>query len=253
MNKSDIVFSDNIDEQDSLYRYISLSQFMAFVENKELFLRKVTLWDDPWEGLDRQIPRMRDNGDLEYPNCSLAESVVGQCWTYEKDSDAMWRIYSSDKLGIMIESKASNFRTIENLKRAILVKVKYFNNENFLSKWHEINNDRSYRFAGTMALKREAFKHENEVRLLVCMQGYYDEDINPWDLKSYGFKVSPFEFVESITVDPRAEEWYVNTIKKYCDSKGFNCSVSKSNLYQNQTRFSEEIKLVQTYAPVKKD
>ena len=83
------------------------------------------------------------------------------------------------------------------------------------------------------------------------MQGYYDEDINPWDLKSYGFKVNPFEFVESITVDPRAEEWYVNTIKKYCDSKGFNCSVSKSNLYQ--TRFSEEIKLVQTYVPVKKD
>lgn len=109
--RPELSFTDNINENDSLYRYISLAQFLSLVENEELLLKKITLWEDTWEGLDKQIPRRKDDGGLEYPHTTLADSVVGQCWTYEKDSDAMWRIYSPDKQGVMIETKAKNFFT----------------------------------------------------------------------------------------------------------------------------------------------
>lgn len=250
--RPELSFTDNINENDSLYRYISLAQFLSLVENEELLLKKITLWEDTWEGLDKQIPRRKDDGGLEYPHTTLADSVVGQCWTYEKDSDAMWRIYSPDKQGVMIETKAKNFFYIKGLRHAILARVKYFNNDNFLEKIKEIENDKSYRFAGTMILKRDAFKHENEVRLLVCMQSYmHDSDINAWNIETYGFKVNPFEFIESITFDPRADQWFVSTMKKYCNSKGFTCPVTKSKLYDRS--FFKDTGIAISYIPVEKD
>ncbi len=247
----EISFTRNIDGEDSLFRYMSLAQFLSIIENEELVLKKVTLWEDTWEALDKQIPVKKENGELTYANCTLADSVVGQCWTYEKDSDAMWRIYSPDKQGVMIETKAKNFKIIKDLRLALLAKVKYFNNNNFISKNKEITDDRSYKYAGTMVLKREAFKHENEVRLLVCMQPYIqDKGINPWELETYAFNINPIDFIESITFDPRADEWFVRTIEKYCNSKGFRCPIAKSKLYEKT--FFEDVGVAVSYVPVKR-
>jgi len=38
--RPELSFTDNINENDSLYRYISLAQFLSLVENEELLLKK---------------------------------------------------------------------------------------------------------------------------------------------------------------------------------------------------------------------
>ena len=53
MNNDKVLFvSNNIDTSQSLYRYMSLAQFLSIVENRKLFLNKVKRWEDTWEGPD---------------------------------------------------------------------------------------------------------------------------------------------------------------------------------------------------------
>ena len=98
-----------------------------------------------------------------------------------------------------------------------------------------------------MALKREAFKHENEVRLLVCLQGY-EGVTNGWDIPVVGFSINPNSFIKSVTFDPRSDEWFVDTMKKYCLSKGLICPTKKSTLYERN--FYDEAKIVRRYEVV---
>lgn len=248
MNRDTILsISDNIDRLQNLYRYMSLAQFLSIVENKKLFLNKVKQWEDTWECPNDQLPIITDSGKKIISESSISSSTVGQCWTYEKDSDAMWRIYSPDRQGIMIETTVDSFFEINNLRRAVLAKVLYFNISNYIDKYNEISNNKSYRYAKDMALKREAFKHENEVRLLVCLQGYKEFE-KWWSIPVVGFEINPLSFIKSITFDPRADEWFVNTMKKYCKSHGFICPIEKSTLYEKN--FYEESKLAIKYEPI---
>ncbi len=244
MKDFNLKISDNIKEDDHLFRYMSLSQFLSLVENKKLFLRKVKLWDDPWEAPDDQIPFIDNDGNAIFTESLIVTSTVGQCWTYENDSDAMWRIYSNDRQGIMIETIVKNFYFINELRDASLAKAVYYNKSNYIEKRREIANNASYSFASDMILKREAFRHENEVRLLVCLQAYKEIE-NIWELPTVGFSIDPIIFINSITIDPRADEWYVDTIKKYCISKNFNCPVEKSSLYKKD--LYEPTKIIRKY------
>ncbi len=250
MNKDNILsVSDNIDTSKSLYRYMPLAQFLSIVETQELFLSKIKKWEDTWEGPDDQIPILKDSGETVFSESLLTASTVGQCWTYENDSDAMWRIYSPDRQGVMIETNVDAFYTIENLKRAVLGKVIYYNKDNYVKKRNEIAQNLSYRYAGDMVLKRDAFKHENEIRLLVCLQDYPEID-NLWDVPAVGFKINPYTFIKSITFDPRADKWFVDTMKHYCISKGFTCTIEKSTLYEKD--FYKTTNIVRRYVNVKK-
>ncbi len=251
MISNGLTISDNMTPGDHLYRYISLSRFISLMEHRKLFLRKVKLWDDPWEAPDDQLPIVRADGEPVKAGSLLAGSTVGQCWTYENDSDAMWRIYSSDKQGIMLETIADNFNRIDNLKDAVLARVIYFNKDNYIEKRREISGNKSYLFAGDMALKREAFKHENEVRLLICLQNYYREfqDIDVWEIPYIEFDIAPEAFLKSITFDPRSDDWYVKTMIKYCESKGLKCPIRRSSLYHKD--FYESTNIVRRYELVK--
>lgn len=241
--------SDNIDVSKSLFRYMSLAQFLSIVENKKLYLNKVKRWEDTWEGPDDQLPIITDTGKKIFTESLITASTVGQCWTYDNDSDAMWRIYSPDRQGIMIETYIDCFRDIRDLRRAVLAKVIYFNKENYIQKRYEIAENKSYRYVGDMALKREAFKHENEVRLLVCLQEY-EEIPNCWDIPVMSFDFNPQTFIKSITFDPRADDWFVTTMKQYCLSKGFSCPVKKSSLYEKD--FFKESNIVKRLVTVDK-
>jgi len=249
MDRNKIIISNNINENDHLFRYISLAQFISLVENRKLYLRKVKIWDDPWEAPDDQLPIIREDGEPIFSESLITTSTVGQCWTYEKDSDAMWRIYSPDRQGIMIETIANEFNNIDNLRRAFLSKVIYYNKRNYIEKRNEIAKNHSYFISGDLALKREAFMHENEVRLLVCLQEYSNEIDNIWDIPVVGFKVKPGSFIKSITFDPRADEWFVDTMKKYCISKKLTCPIEQSTLYKKD--FYEASGIIRKYEVVK--
>ena len=56
----------------TLYRYVSLKTFIAFVETRQAHFRKITEWDDPWEAFLSKIPSDAGDGLL------CASSLTGE-------------------------------------------------------------------------------------------------------------------------------------------------------------------------------
>lgn len=102
-----------------------------------------------------------------------ADSVYGQCWTLQRSSDAMWRIYSPKVDAVRIRSTAR--RLLESLnqirgssghREAFIGRVRYLNNQRLMSYAKKIQRQGPAVLASTILVKCPAFKHEREVRLV---------------------------------------------------------------------------------------
>ncbi len=60
--------------------------------------------------------------------------------------------------------------------------------------------------------------------------------------------VNPFDFIKSIKIDPRASDWFVDTVQRYCGRVGFTIVPQKSSLYEPESYKS--LPLVTQYVPV---
>jgi hypothetical protein len=107
---------------------------------------------------------------------------------------------------------------IEGLCNGILGKVIYFKNVEELKKQHHkiMELERGL-------FKRKAFEYEQEVRLI-------SNNIKKEMSTHVVCKLNPFNFIENILIDPRASDWFVETIKAYCSKKGFKVTPIKSDL-----------------------
>ena len=82
-------------------------------------------------------------------------------------------------------------------------------------------------FAKTLLVKRPAFKHEREVRL-ICRP--HDEGNVDSDLFSY--PVDPQELIDQIMIDPRVAEDEAEALKRDIRSRtGFKGKILRSLLY----------------------
>lgn len=224
MGRSGLILDDKLKAETKLYRYMPLSQFMHMIEKGETYLTSIKYWEDEWE-----LPISKFTKELSKKEFNSNKDLYGQCWSLEGVSDALWKIYSPSKEGILIETAASKFNLISNIKFGMLSPVIYYSDLKQAYLALEDIKDPKKTFAEGL-LKRYAFKHENEVRLIVinneeCLGKRYEncEHIN--------LKINPIEFIDSIIIDPRASEWYVETIQSYCLRSGFSIVPMKSDLY----------------------
>ena len=81
-----------------IYRIMPLSRLYELFENTENVLVKPSLWEDPFENFILKS-RVRFKNGKTY-GFNHQNGFYGQCWTRSKASDAMWRIYSSDKRSV---------------------------------------------------------------------------------------------------------------------------------------------------------
>lgn len=136
----------------------------------------------------------------------------------------MWRIYSPNKDGIMIQTTVKRLVDSINLDYSLIAPVIYFND---LQEGMEELDEKPYEahLAGAL-LKRNAFNHEGEVRLLSMPFSNNNE-------KYYELDVETNILIENIIIDPRCDRWYLNAIIKYCKRAGLNAIPYKSDLYED--------------------
>ena len=176
---------------ESLYRIVSLEGFLALLlNNQERFVRPIDCWEDTFEGymlhlLDNDEEMLQVIERLYYNISNQITSVTisnftklqrsrfacyGVCWSKNKDSDAMWRIYSYGKRGIQLIS--SKERIMDMLSQSGLTKGEY----NVYEVKYDIEDEkeavnkilvRSARIEAAYFHKRPAFEHEAEVRVLL--------------------------------------------------------------------------------------
>ncbi|SDH29022.1 MULTISPECIES: DUF2971 domain-containing protein [unclassified Duganella] len=213
------------DKQNSnLYRIVKFHHAVEILKGS-LHFSHPSKWDDPYE------TRVKHSHDY---------AMFAQCWGKKSMSDAMWRIYSQDHLGVRIKTTRAKLndaltdfvRKNKGYKRR-LADVKYEKTPAVRKKTREIVDALNGGWQPTLAAdllfhKREAFDHENEVRALL-----YCPSIDQAQ-KDVGLKVpvNGHQLIESIYLDPRAPEALTDALTRYIvDILKFKGTVQKSELY----------------------
>lgn len=239
--KNQILGIDQKDFDRSIYRVFTLDRFMQLFDNKKVTLVKPEMWEDPFENFIMKASAKTVAGD-EF-KIGFRDDFYGQCWTLQKESDAMWRIYAKKKNGVKVKT------TIRKLITALyescndfpelscfIGKVEYLRKE----KIKEILTDPEFLTSylldstgkgqvKTLLIKRFAFEHEKEVRIV-----FHDQKrANP--LRSQGlyqFEINPYDLIEEITFDPRMDKVEYNNYCQDLKKRGYKNKIIRSGLYE---------------------
>lgn len=217
----------------NLYRIMDFARVVQIFEKKELYFANPSTWDDPYEQL---IKHSKDH------------AVFGQCWSSTHASDALWRIYSKDGMGVRISTSENKFREV--IKSGIqgkgykyrLREVEYFSQQSLNSKAKKIAENLRTVFDVSEAVdilyaKREAFYHEDEWRAIL----FCPSEIKADGKKGITIPVDPHSFIKSILLDPRASDELINAFTFYFKNKlGFKGRVARSVLYKKPRGYDIE-------------
>lgn len=225
-----------------LYKFYSSIRTLSYVlANKMLFIDRVESWDDSYENFFlKERFYSRSMNAIIHTN-DAAHSVFGQSWTMIPESDALWRIYSSDKKGIRIQT------TSNKLFSAIMV-----DNQSIADTWFgkveygsldEINNyirkecetDGPHIWQQLMPycqfIKRNEFEHEHEFRVIKMLESRISNSFK--NHERLAFSINPDDFIESYLLDPRLKEDEYDALKSELIKQGVNpMKISKSQLYE---------------------
>lgn len=185
---------------ESLYRFISFPAFVNLVEQKQERYVRPTSWEDTYEGyflsrlekddikkclmqladaICQNVPETAVDNYLKLYNARW--NCYGQCWTKRFESDALWRIYSYEKMAVRIETDEEQIREVlspvirTNGKLLIIDNVHYDldNEKGELKTQEQLLEElaKSKRVVEPYFHKRKAFEHEEEKRVI-----FFDND-----------------------------------------------------------------------------
>ncbi len=209
-----------------LYKTIKFHHAVQLFQTGKLYLARPESWEDPYE-------TRLTHKDFK--------RVYAQCWCGSGVSDAMWRIYSPDHLGIRIGTSTKKLRAeiaqgtkdklIEIKSREVDYLAPYDLNEktkSMMSSWKKGNSSIS-ECSEILFMKRKAYEHEDEFRVIAIDQS------DRFDEKNGGLfiDVDPFKLIDSILIDPRAPKELSDALVHYFSTKiGFKKKCKQSVLYR---------------------
>lgn len=214
-----------------VYRIMPVKRLLQCLEEKQLVLVPPSKWDDPFENWllssKVKLSSTGESGDMD----GIRDKIYGQCWTQHRETDAMWRIYSSDTNGAKV--KTTPRKLLEALKSnnqeyggitCFIGKVKYQTQKDLTSSLTSIDvfNTNGSDIAESLLYKRREFNHEKEVRLI------YTEGSGP----IYPFNIDPNEIFDEIVFDPRVDRHLFGAYKAAVVAKGFPGKVTQSVIYR---------------------
>lgn len=222
-----------------IYRIFPLDRFSKMITSRENGLVHPSKWNDPFENFFlKSEAEMPDGTPVSLSQ--ISQSWYGQCWTRNKDSDAMWRIYSADKTGVRVETtvralfsdffnSSDKFASLKYMIGSVEYKQKE-EIERFLAETTFTDlalGGQPHKFAKTLLIKRPEFSHENEVRLL------FHDSVGGYGQN--GIAVFPFRWdtiLTEVALDPRLSESEFQEEKKKLVALGCTVPITQSGLYK---------------------
>ena len=199
-------------------------------------------WEDPYELFFYKQNILFENSSIHDMMINIAKHHYGQCWSSLRDSDAMWRIYSSDKHSVRIRTTYGRMMDVLYQVEGIVGlapifgKVQYVEKEDIIN-WLKLTEQKGWgkiisSYGESLFLKRKEFIHESEYRFI--LQEWTDFQGIPRPVRTqYYLDIDPFDFIEEIALDPRlTPEEVVRMsipINDYVDNK---IPIIQSDLYK---------------------
>ncbi|MDP2285222.1 MAG: DUF2971 domain-containing protein, partial [Pseudohongiella sp.] len=181
-----------------LYKIISFEHAVQIFEKGEIHFSHPSTWDDPYE------TRLSHR---------YSKKIYAQCWCSKGASDAMWRIYSPNHLGVRIGTSTKLLRDAlkpEANKLGMKLRlgdVTYHTQSEINQEATKIREDLAEKFilqraTDLMYMKRDAYDHEFEYRAVLYFPEAAEEDV----VKGLKIKVKAKKLIDSILIDPRAPD-----------------------------------------------
>lgn len=241
MNSQNLIRIENQDLP--IFRIFKINRVEQLFSEKRLILVKPKQWEDPFENFLLKCKVVTPDGEIGSLE-EIANSWYGLCWTLNSDSDAMWRIYSPNKDGIRIKTTINKLANAlwettngANIIKYFIGKVEYRTRqdiENFLTKTSfqdmTLGGDNK-KLAETLLIKRTAFEHENEVRMLANDLGPSNPDPRVED-DLYKIPIDPNDFIEEMCIDPRLNDKEVLSVENRICQFGYKGKIIQSDLYR---------------------
>ena len=216
-----------------IYRIMSIERLKQVLRDREISLVKPKKWDDPFENALLKSSFSMSSG--EKTSFLAKDSVYGQCWTFNRETDAMWRIYSYDIDGVRVTSTPRKlWNALKNSDpkyaniRAFIGKVTYLKKTSLLTRLGQIDilNSNGSGIAESLLFKRNEFRHEAEVRLIYCgSDGNCSSDY-------YQVPIDPNLLFDKIFFDPRMDLASYKSEKTLIKKLGYKGLINKSALYR---------------------
>ncbi|EJD6475425.1 DUF2971 domain-containing protein [Providencia rettgeri] len=218
-------FSKLENSSERLYRIINFQHAVQIFEKGEMYFSHPSKWDDPYE--TRLVH-------------SELDRVYAQCWCKNGVSDAMWRIYSPTHLGVRIGTSAKKLNKalssgVKNLGIDIRMEdVKYLSQHDLNRETKCIQNKLKENFnlglaTNLLFMKREAYEHESECRVIATCQSTSSKMTN----NGIKIQIDAKRMIDSILIDPRAPTELADALIYYFKNKiGFTKKCQKSVLYK---------------------
>lgn len=235
-----------------LYRIFPLWSFEDMLRVRRLVLVPPTYWEDPLEDIPGSImmqgPNHHQKGLSGYLNPAFC-----QCWSFESESDSLLRAYSRvtiDKLHSRnVEPRYEGVQvrtTPRKLAKALLPwagrvdwgqfylgRVQYLAFDeatnrvsNILRSIGPYEMGRGLNRAESLLLKRTAFSHEDEVRLIWVCDGQREVR------EPLTVNLEPNDFIDEVRFDPRIIAFERNEREDRARALGYKGPFSDSMLYQ---------------------
>lgn len=229
-----------------LHKYMPLENALRTLEDKSLWFSNPTCWPDPFE--KRFI-----EGTYEGKPFKWKGRVFCNCMTETATSEAYWKTYSQQSIGVSFAIKRfqllTELETIQDQYDIYIGKAEYKPTKLIRKPLKQIPFDKPVPNFGTpefyarmLLLKRTAFKYEDEIRMMILKKTPTKE--NGFVLK---YRCENTDLIRTITLDPSLKEYTFKLFKdifieKYgFATEGFNYRVQQSKLYETLER--EKIKL----------
>lgn len=202
----------------SVWRYMDLSKLISLLDSQSLYLSRLDMLSDPYEGtltaktiegisefLKRHGAKVGWEGMSEHYKENQRTTFVNCWYANEHESEAMWRLYCGQAHGAAVRTTYQQLiESIKEQRDVYLGLVRYIDYE---KEWFPNANA----FYPVMH-KRLTFAHENEVRLVSSPSKFRGSNPEP-ATNGLNLPWNPCEFIEAVYVDPYAPEYFFEAVK----------------------------------------
>lgn len=173
-------YLERVSPEEKLYKFIPLKHILTMFNTGNIRVSNIMQWEDVYENFFLKQNFFLDGKPLNVEE--VANNNFCMSWTTCRESDAMWRIYSKcgsdyeglDNVGIRVEASAKQL--LRTFWGRIYEAPAYVKAVSYLGQ-NEIESGlmdrRVYDFhdmaISSLNVKREEFRHELEVRLIISV------------------------------------------------------------------------------------
>ncbi|MFC1574331.1 DUF2971 domain-containing protein, partial [Candidatus Latescibacterota bacterium] len=205
-------------------------------------------WEDPFEGFILKSIK-QEEGKTEIfrilkelaPDHAMAhfgilskfdKTLFGQSWTKCPESDALWRIYSNNKMSVRVEIWSMNvLKLIDEPQSVTPHVIQYSDSISISSQLEQIVDGNKLYLENVIITKRDAFEHEQEIRLFTI-----DPENMPNDQTNF-----PPEALKALLKKWRYHRTRIRNRNEwdFYNKKNFRCQIYQLWAYRKFHSFSD--------------